>query len=124
MSRRPTQQGFTLIEVLVALAVLAISLSAIVRGVNQAITSTESLRDRTLALWVLQDDLALHRVRRQWPNLGHKNGTREMGGRLWDYSEDVAPSPLPELRRIEIRVKAHDGETLLSHAIGFLGSPR
>ena len=72
MRHRKKQLGFLLVEILVALAILAIPLAAITRAVSQAIDTTAALRDRSIALWVAQDRLTMHRIERVifWVVLG------------------------------------------------------
>lgn len=115
--------GFTLLEVLVALAVLAIALSAGMRALMQAADLSLGLRERTLALWVAQDRLALHEVQRDWPALDAFNGVRELGGREWHWREQVLSTPEEQLRRVEIDVRDAPDGAVLAHLVGFLRKP-
>ena len=63
----PRARGFTLVEVLVALAVLAIALAAVMRAMAQAVDTTVSLREHSVALWVAQNRLMEHEMRQDWP---------------------------------------------------------
>jgi len=117
------QRGFTLIEVLVALAVLTIALSAVMRTLSQSIDLTADLRDRNIALWVAQNRLAEHQIRNDWPAQDTTDGTSEMAGREWRWREQVAGTPEPALRRIEIEVRAAHGDQVLAHLVGFLPRP-
>ena len=58
-------RGFTLLEVMVALAVLAIALSAIMRAAGSATRNIEEVKLRTLALWSAENLLAEHRIREE-----------------------------------------------------------
>lgn len=119
-ARRP--KGFTLIEVLVALAILAISLAAVMRVVAQSIDVTAGLRDRTIALGIAQDQLVLHHLKRDWPNLDTYTGTSEQTGRTWRWQERVVSSPIDNFRRIEIDVR-NERDEVMAHLIGFLRKP-
>ncbi len=100
-------RGFTLIEVLVALAVLAIALAAVLRAMGQSIDLTAQLRDRTLALWVAQERAVQHQLKRDWPAVDTTEGTMEMGDREWRWRERVsAVGDTPDLRRIDIEILA------------------
>lgn len=129
MPARPTPRawqrpsGFTLIEVLIALAVLAIALAAIMRTVVQSIDLTVDLRDRNLALWVAQNRLISHQLLRDWPSPDTTEGVTEMASRQWRWREQVLTTPEPALKRIEIDVRADHGEARLAHLVGFLEQP-
>ena len=113
--------GFTLVEVLVALAVLTIALAAVMRTISQGIDTSASLRDRTLAMWVAQNRLAKHQVERDFPALDTTEGEAEMAGRKWLWREQVTPAPgEPEMRQIHIDVRAASGAQSLARLAGFL----
>lgn len=113
--------GFTLVEVLVALAVLAIALTAIVRTMGQAIDATATLRERNTALWVAQNRLAEHQMRRDWPAADTKDGDTEIGGEKWFWREQVATTPEPRIRRIEITVRRlADSQNTQARLVGYL----
>ena len=119
MRHRPG--GFTLIEVLVALAVLAIALAAVMRAMGQAIDVTASLRDRNEALWVAQNRYAEHQMRRDWPAADTTDGDTVMGGKKWFWREQVSTTPEPRLRRIEITVRrTSDSKNTLAKLVGYL----
>lgn len=115
--------GFTLVEVLVAMAVLAIALAAVMRVVTQAIDTTAALRDRTIALGVAEDRLALHRLQNAWPALDTFDGVRAQGGREWVWREKVASTEIADFRRIEVEVRVRPEGEILAHAVGFLRKP-
>jgi general secretion pathway protein I len=119
-----TARGFTLIEVLMALTVLAIALAAILRTIGQSIDLTVDLRDRQLAAWVAQNRLITHQLQRDWPSATATDGTTELLGREWRWHEQVSTTPEPALRRIEIEIRAATGEQQLARLIGFLEEPQ
>lgn len=124
MQRRKKQFGFLLVEVLIALAILAIPLAAITRAVSQAIDTTGALRDRTIAMWVAQDRLTMHRIERDWPSLKTTSGTSEMAGRSWRWQEKVISTPVAQLRRVEIEIRDEVGPDILAKLVGFLRDPQ
>lgn len=115
--------GFTLVEVLVALAVIAIALGAVMRTLSQSIDVSASLRDRALAMWVAQNRLNRQQAERSWPSPDTREGTDTMGGRDWRWREQVANTPDADLRRVEIEVRAQQGEAVLARLVGFLARP-
>lgn len=114
--------GFTLIEVLVALAIVAVAFAAVHRAVGQSIDSSALLSNKTLALWVAQDRLAHHKITDEWPSTRTHEGTSEMSGREWRWKEKVSTTALKDLRRVEIDVSSEDGREL-AHLVGYLRSP-
>lgn len=124
MTPRKHCAGFTLIEVIVALAVLAIALAAVMHAISQAVDISASLRDRSIALWVAQDRLALHRMRRDWPAISNIEGTTEMAGEVWRWREKVVTTPVADLRRIEVEVRDATGEDVLVRLVGFVRNPQ
>jgi general secretion pathway protein I len=118
---RRRQLGFTLVEVLVALAVLAIALTAVMRTMAQAIDATATLRERNVALWVAQNQLAEHQMRRDWPAADAKDGDTEIGGEKWFWREQVSTTPDATIRRIEITIRRQAGsEETQARLVGYL----
>lgn len=123
LSQRPPERGFTLVEVLVALAVLAIALAAVLRAMGQAIDIATDLRQRTVALWAAEERATDHRLRRDWPALDTTDGTMEFGERQWRWREQVTKTPLDELRRVEIEIRAPSSPDVLGRITVFLRKP-
>ncbi len=124
MRRRKKQTGFLLVEVLVALVILAIPLAAIIHAVSQAIDTTAVLRDRNIAMWVAQDRLTMHRIERDWPSLKTTTGTSEMAGRSWRWQEKAISTPVAQLRRVEIEIRDENGPDMLAKLVGLLRDPQ
>jgi general secretion pathway protein I len=115
--------GFTLVEVLVALAVLTIAFAAVLRAMGQAIDLTTELRQRTVALWVAEERATDHQLRRNWPGLDTTEGTLELGGREWHWRERVSSTPFEELRRVDIEITAPKSPDVLARLAVFLRRP-
>jgi len=103
--RNNKSRGFTLVEVLIALVIAAIALSAVARTVMQATDTTILLRDRQVALWVAQNLMAETQLASSWPALDTTNGTEEMGGKQWFWTKEVISTPEPMLRRVKIVIR-------------------
>ena len=120
--RRPA--GFTLVEVLVALAIVSIALLAALRAAGQATSSVSELRLRLFAGWIAENRLAEHRARGDWLALGIGRGTQSQGGVEYAWREEVIATPNPAFRRFEVFVSAPADESRsLAHLTGFLVQP-
>ena len=97
-------RGFTLIEILVALGIVAIGLSAAVRATSQVIAGADNARIRLLASWVAQDRLAERSARGDWPAPGTISGGANQGPFAFAWSEVTSATPDPSLRRVDIAV--------------------
>jgi general secretion pathway protein I len=122
--RRAKGTGFTLIEVLVALAIIAIALLAALRAAGQGTANLDELRARLLAGWVAENLLAEHRARGDWLPLGIQRGLEREGGIEFGWREEIVATPHPAFRRIDIFVFAPPGEArALAHFTGFTVNP-
>ena len=104
------QHGFTLLETLVALAVLAIALAAILRTAGAETNHTEALRLRLLADWIAQNRLALYAARGDWIAIGTQNGEDTQAGIRFLWKEEISDTPNPGFRRIEVGIYAPDDD--------------
>jgi general secretion pathway protein I len=118
--RRRASQGFTLVEVLVALTIVAIALMASLRATGSLSTSAYELRQRTLAQWSAENRLAQIRVQNEWPNVGQRSFDCSQGEVRMVCDEQVFATPNPQFRRVEVSVFTAEGERLrLSRLVGF-----
>jgi len=101
---RRSSCGFTLLEVLVALAILAVTLAAVGRAASSSVQHADAVRERVLADWVAQNRLALHAARGDWLPVGIQTGTEQQAGRNFTWREEVFATPNPTLRRIVVNV--------------------
>ena len=118
-------RGFTLLEVLIALVVLALSLGAVIKATGDYTNNQSWLRDRTLATWVARNVLVEFQLEGEWPGVGEKKGTRELGNREWRWLARISQTEEEQLRRLDVEVSPVDADdtepvTTLS---GFLRQP-
>lgn len=97
-------RGFTLVEILVALTIVAIALMASIRAVGSLTVSASDLRSRTLAQWSAENRLSQIRVQKEFPPVGQRNFDCSQGDLSLRCQEDVFSTPNPGFRRVEIQV--------------------
>ena len=120
-------QGFTLVEVMVALAVVSVALPALLFSLHQQIDGTAYLREKSIAHIVAANKLTeirlLSRARGQLLK-GKDEGSTEMAGRQWNWQLNSTESELPKFYRVEVNVFAAevvDGSALYT-LVGFISA--
>ncbi len=121
--------GFTLLEVMIALAVLAVASAGLVSAVSQNVRQGGYLEEKTLALWVAGNRLAEMRVARAFPGTGRATDEAELGGREWKIQVETSETSHPGLRRVEVSVAPGSREfgrdfRPIVTLTGFLGQPQ
>jgi general secretion pathway protein I len=121
MNRR-SRNGFTLIEVLVALAVVALALLGLTRVAAMQVHDFDALRERALAGWVAANVLTETRLATTLPATGRSDGRVEFAARTWRWTRDVSGTPAVQIRKIDIQVFSGDGREPVANLAGFAGS--
>ena len=122
MASAPGSRGFTLIEVLIALAVLAVVMASIARATSQTAVATLDLQQRTFAGWVAANVIEQVRLRDRWPNVGRRQGRTVMGRTEWHWQLDIAATEEPLMRRLDVVVYQDDKyEQAVVSLSGFVG---
>jgi general secretion pathway protein I len=113
-------RGFTLIEVLVALAVVAITLGAGIKAAGSLTFNTARLAEVTSAQWCAENRLTALKLSRQFPDIGDGDFTCDQLGRTYAGKLIVRPTPNPNFRRVDARMLDDDGRqiVLLSTIVG------
>ena len=123
---RQRLQGFILLEVLIALAVLALAMGAVIKATSDYTSNQSYLRDRTLAMWVARNVLVEYQVKGEWLSVGERKGTRDMGNQEWRWLARISQTEEAELRRLDVEVypvDSDDDENPVSVLSGFLLQP-
>lgn len=120
-----SQRGFTLIEVLAALTVLALTLGGILSAAGFYGQNAVYLQDKTVAGWIANNQMVEVQLAREWPATGRSDGRVEMAGRDWFWRQTVEETPDDRLRRVnlQVRLDAADDEAWLVTLSAFFAAP-
>ncbi|MDP4072913.1 type II secretion system minor pseudopilin GspI [Acidovorax sp. A1169] len=118
-SMNARQQGFTLVEVLVALSIVAIALMAGLQSTNALTRNALRQSDIVLAQLCAENELVRVRLSRQMPSVGDSTQPCEQAGRRLDVRLIVRPTPNPSFRRVDAQVL--DGENSVLRISTILG---
>ena len=98
-------RGFTLIEVLVALAIVTIGMAAVLEALTSSANATLYLENKTFADYVALDRLEQVRLGGNAPGVGTSTGKFKMAGRQWEWRQKVIASRVPGIERVTIDVR-------------------
>ncbi len=117
-------RGFTLIEVLAALLIVALGMMAVIQAVGQTASNSTYVRDKTIAHWVALNQLTETRLQRTPPKVDETSDELEMAGRTWRWTMTVTQTPIETMRRIDVSVRPQDADedSSMATVTGFYGS--
>lgn len=106
---RSAEHGFTLIEMLVALAIFSLAALALLRLEGATVSNTARLQDQAMAQIVARNIAVETMTDPAPPSLGQESGEVENGGRRWAWTRLVALSPEPRIQMVTISVRSQAG---------------
>ncbi len=117
-------RGFTLIEVLVALAIAAIGLASVLSVVGNSARNASYLRDKIYASWIASNHIAEVRLGGSMPSVDKTNGDVQFAGQKWTWEQTVTQTDVPNMRRIDVAVRFADAAegSALATVTGFIGA--
>lgn len=115
------QKAFTLLEVLVALAVLTMGLGAVIKVASSQSSQLAYLKNKTIALWVANNKSNEIQLE-GWPSVGVSSGQTLMAKQEWRWKLNVSNTADKDLRRLDIEInqKHEEGEPVVRF-ISFIG---
>jgi general secretion pathway protein I len=115
------QRAFTLVEILVAMAILAVALAATTRAASVATDGALETRQRLLSVWAAENRLAEMRARRAFPSAGSNRFATSEGGLDLLVDETVSDTPNPTIRRVDLAVmQARHPDRVLTRLTGYV----
>ncbi len=115
--------AFTLVEVLVALAIAALALSAVAAAVSQMVDAASSMQERTFAAWIAQNQIAELRLANVLPEVSESSGDIEYAGREWTWVAVISETGVENLLRVDVSISAIDSDAVIRSVSGFIGEP-
>jgi len=106
-------RGFTLVEVLVALAIVAIALLAGAQATSALARNAERETDVVLAHLCAENELVRVRLSQQMPSIGDAAAACEQAGRRYNVTVTTTPTPNPQFRRVDAQVATDTGQPVL-----------
>ncbi len=103
-NRQGFSQGFTLLEVLVALVIIGTALAASLRAVASLTQNSGDLRAAMMATWSAENRLTQIRLAHEWPPLGRRDFSCAQAELPLRCEEQIYPTPNPAFRRVEVAV--------------------
>ncbi|MBW4053311.1 MAG: type II secretion system minor pseudopilin GspI [Proteobacteria bacterium] len=118
--------GFTLIEVLVALAIVAIGMAAVLEALTSSANTAMYLQSKTFAEWVALNRLETVRLTGSVPGTGASSDTVDYAGRSWEWRQKVTNTQIPGMVQIAVDVRPADSKAAANRgwyatATGFMG---
>ena len=110
--------GFTLIEVLVALAIVAIGMAAVLGTLTSSASTVLFLRDKTIAQWVALNHIAEQRLQNtpgQSPPVGNSDGDVDYAGSKWHWRQEIVATSVQGMVRLDVMVRPADSKADNDH---------
>jgi general secretion pathway protein I len=116
--------GFTLIEVLAALVIVALGMLGVIEAVTQTARNGTYLREKTLAHWIALNVITEKRLQQEPPPVTESSGDVEFAGQRWRWTMQVTQTQVASLRRMDVSVRAAEApdSSALDTVTGFYGS--
>lgn len=115
-------QGFTLIEVLIALAIVAIAFTALIQSNAQSIRQTQRVQEKTLSHWVMKQGITMVQLGLIQPDPNQTHATRLLGQR-WYWRAQTHSTSLKHVQQLQIRASLSISGPFTESLSGYLYVP-
>ena len=110
-------RGFTLIEVMLAMAVFAIAGVALLGVADNNYRHINHIEEQMFANWVASNQLVEVSLDKTWPPKNNRKGKVEMAGRTWFWQQKVSKTANKELRAVTMQVRLNEDDELVSASL-------
>ena len=117
---KQNNSGFTLIEVLIALAIVSISLGALISISSQDISRAERMQKNMIANWVAQNQITEHRLSNKKIKVGSTKGSILFAKYDWEWELSVSKTSVDNLYRMDINVSELNKNIVSRNLTGFV----
>lgn len=116
-------KGFTLLEVMVALAIVSLSLAGVAGSMGQMIDTANAMRDRTYASWIAQNKITEYRIAGVLPDVGESSGEVDYANTSWAWTAEISETGIENMMKIDVAVSYAGSEAAIRTVTGFIGEP-
>ena len=122
-NRSDRTAGFTLVEVMVALAIAGLSLAAVAASISQMVDAGYAMRQRTYAIWIAENKITELRLANVVPEVSSTSGEVEYAAQEWAWRATISETGVENLFRVEVEVSIAGSEDVIRTVTGFIGEP-
>jgi len=115
--------GFTLIEVMVALVIVSLALAGVAASMGQMIDTANTMRDRTFASWIAQNQIAEMRLAGVIPEVGESSDEVDYANTTWVWTANVSETGVENLLKVDVSVSYAGSDDRIRQVTGFIGEP-
>lgn len=105
-------RGFTLIEVMLAMAIFSIAGIALLSVADNNFKNISHLENKVLANWIASNQLVAANLEQKWPPKNNKRGTIEMAGQEWFWLQKVIKTSDKNMRSVVIEIRNKEDQKL------------
>lgn len=119
-------KGFTLIEVIVALGIIATAMAAVMMTVSANVQNATGLKERTFAHWIAMNKMNELFIQNEteWPAIKKTDGSVLMAEHEWFWEQEVEKTEVDTVRRVHIRVRVNENDEYpMTTLVGFVSKP-
>ncbi len=122
-NRSERTAGFTLVEVMVALAIAGLSLAAVAASISQMVDAGSAMQERTYASWIAQNKITELRLANVVPEVSQTNGELQYAALEWAWRATISETGVENLFRVEVAVSYAGSDDIIRTVTGFIGEP-